>query len=95
MPADNLGIKDGGNIEIILYWELSTLFRKGSLFDKLVNEDKSKCFILYSFLCNTVNIVATMPIKLKQIKILITLQIQTTVAGFYGVGNQKHKVFHC
>lgn len=42
--TDDLGVKDAGNIEVILYWELSTLFRKGSLFDKLVNEDKSKYF---------------------------------------------------
>ena len=38
---DNLGEKRGSNMEVIFYWELSTLFREGSLIDKLVNEDKS------------------------------------------------------
>ena len=28
-------------MEVILYWELATLFREGSLIDKLINEDKS------------------------------------------------------
>ena len=37
-----LGERSGSNMEVILYWELASLFREGSLIDKLINEDKSK-----------------------------------------------------
>ena len=36
-----LGEDSGENIEVILHWELATLFKEGSFIDKLVNEDKS------------------------------------------------------
>ncbi|XP_065912688.1 phospholipase D2-like [Dysidea avara] len=35
-----LGEDSGENIEVILHWELATLFKEGSFIDKLVNEDK-------------------------------------------------------
>ena len=38
--AGVLGEESGNNLEVILYWELASLFRKGSLIDKLINEDK-------------------------------------------------------
>ena len=37
--TDTLG--DGGILEVMLNWELNSLFKKGSLIDKLVNEAKS------------------------------------------------------
>jgi len=37
-----LGEQSGENLEVILHWKLATLFKKGSLVDKLVNEDKSE-----------------------------------------------------
>ena len=43
-----LGEDSGNNLEVILYWELASLFKKGSLIDKLINEDKGYISCTYS-----------------------------------------------